>query len=382
MLYNNYTNRIKNIVAKNQLRKGNEFKGSAIGAIGAIGTDKQRLQEQKAFTGKMHFENTDLIALVAGASLEQAVLGVHPDFAYLKGTDETENHWLAYILQECFHTENGRTMMNRGDCSTRNKMLKMMTRSMAAVFAALMLMPLVTLAQTVDEVIARNVQAHGGIDKLKAVMTIKISQTIKAGGFQTEIRVENKRPDKIREEVSLQGLTEVLAYDGKVGWVVNPFSGRRDPEVMSQDDLKGVQDSADIDGPLVDYAQKGHKAELLGHDSVEGTDCYKVRLTLKNGDVRTYFLDTDSFLEIKIELQTTVRGTVQESELYFGDYEKVDGMYFPFAIEQGPKGGSAASRVNYTISKIELNVPLDDSLFTMPATSAPQPTPKLPEDVK
>jgi outer membrane lipoprotein-sorting protein len=273
-------------------------------------------------------------------------------------------------------------MSNEWKSFTREHIWSLPARSLLFFAAVLTLMPVAIRAQTVDEVIAKNIEAHGGIDKLKSVMSIKITQTIKAGGFQTEIRVENKRPDKIREEVSLQGLTEVLAYDGKVGWVVNPFGGRRDPEVMSQDDLKGVQDSADIDGPLVDYAQKGHKAELLGHDSVEGTDCYKVRLTLKNGDVRTYFLDTDSFLEIKIESQTTVRGTVQESELYFGDYEKVDGMYFPFAVEQGPKGGSAASRVNYTISKIEINLPLDDSLFAMPVTPSPQPTPKQPGDVK
>ena len=256
-------------------------------------------------------------------------------------------------------------MMNEKQCSARNWMWKLMMRSMPALVAALMLVPLTALAQTVDEVIDKNIQAHGGIDKLKAVVSIRISQTLKTGGFQAAIRSENKRPDKLREEFSVQGLTSVQACDGKVGWQVDPFTGRRDPELLSQDDMKSLQIDADIDGPLVDYAQKGHKAELLGHDSVEGTDCYKIKLTLKNGDIRTYYLDADSFLELKIETQTTIRGAVQETETYFGDYEKVGGLYFPFAIEQGQKGDS--NRVKFTVNKIEINVPLDDSIFTMPA---------------
>jgi outer membrane lipoprotein-sorting protein len=254
--------------------------------------------------------------------------------------------------------------------SARQRVWNLIVRAIPVVAAVLTLMPIAVPAQTVDEVIAKNIQAHGGIDKLKAVTSLRISQTLKTGGFQAEVRFENKRPDKLREEVSLQGLTQVLAYDGKVGWQVNPFGGRRDPELLSQDDLKNLQDDADIDGPLIDYGQKGHKAELAGHDSVEGTDCFKVKVTLKNGDVRTFFIDADSFLELKIETQTTVRGTVQESETYFGDYRKVDGLYFPFAIEQGVKG--AANRVKYTVTKVEINVPLDDSLFTMPAPPGPK----------
>jgi hypothetical protein len=271
-------------------------------------------------------------------------------------------------------------MINQSERSARNRMWKILLRSIPVAVAALMLMPLAAPAQTVDEVIAKNIQAHGGMDKLKAVNSIIISQTIKTGGFQAAIRSENKRPDKLRGEFSLQGLTSVQAYDGKVGWQINPFGGRRDPELLSQDDMKGLQVEADIDGPLVDYAQKGHKAELLGHDSVEGTDCYKIKLTLKNGDIRTYYLDADSFLELKIETQTILRGAVQESETYFGDYEKVDGIYFAFAVEQGQKGNP--NRVALTVNKIEINVPLDDSIFTMPATPGAKPSANGPSGEK
>ena len=219
-------------------------------------------------------------------------------------------------------------------------------------------------AQTLDEIIAKNIQARGGIDKIKSVRSIRSSQKLNAGSFQAKVVQKNKRPDQVREEVSIQGLTQVQAYDGKTAWQINPFGGRRDPELLSQDDAKGLVVDADIDGPLVDYKQKGHKAELLGHDSVEGTDCYKIKLTLKNGDIRISYLDADSFLELKLETQTTIRGSIQENETYYGDYETINGLYFPFAIEAGQKGDP--SRVKFTVEKVEINIPLEGAIFSMP----------------
>jgi outer membrane lipoprotein-sorting protein len=239
-----------------------------------------------------------------------------------------------------------------------------MLRKLALIVVCAALAPMAAGAQTVDEVIARNIQAHGGLEKLKSVNAEKMTAKFTAGSFRADVLQINKRPGKVRQEFIIQGLAQVTAYDGTVGWRVNPFEGRKDPDLLSHDDTKDLEVSADIDGPLVDYAQKGHKAELVGHDSVEGTDCYKIKLTLKNGDIRYYYLDTDSFLELKVETQTTVRGTIQEGETYYGDYEQVQGIYFPFAIESGQKGDT--SRVKIAVDKIELNVPLDDSLFAVP----------------
>jgi outer membrane lipoprotein-sorting protein len=248
-----------------------------------------------------------------------------------------------------------------------------MLRTFLIAVAAVAFLPIGIRAQTVDEIIAKNVQAHGGMEKMKSVQTIRMTGKFSAGSFRAGFMQENKRPDKVREEQIIQGLAGVQAYDGKVGWQVNPFGGRRDAELMSRDDLKGLEVDADIDGPLVDYKEKGHKAELVGHDSVEGTDCYKIKLSLKNGDVRYYFLDADSFLELKIETESNIRGTVQYSETYFGDYEEVKGLYYPFSFEGGQKGNP--DRVKYEVDKVEINVPLDDSLFSMPTA---KPAAKAP----
>ena len=232
-------------------------------------------------------------------------------------------------------------------------------------FAAIALLPGSVPAQSVDDVIASNIKARGGLEKIKAVRSVRTTSKLTQGSFRAAYVQENKRPDRVREEAIIQGLAQVQAYDGKAGWQISPFGGRKDPELMSQDDTKTLVVDADIDGPLVDYKQKGHKAELVGHDSVEGTDCYKVKLALKNGDVRYYFLDSDSFLELKIENQSNIRGTVQYTETYFGDYQQVNGIYYPFAVETGDKGSD--SRTKFTVDKVELDIPLDDARFSMPA---------------
>ncbi|HEY6293459.1 MAG TPA: outer membrane lipoprotein-sorting protein [Terriglobia bacterium] len=239
-----------------------------------------------------------------------------------------------------------------------------MSKNLFAAFVALTLFATAAAAQTVDEIIAKHIQARGGMEKLESVTSLRQAGIFSAGSFRAQVVQENKRPDKVREEFIIQGMAQVQAYDGKTGWQVSPFEGRRDPELLSQDDMKGLVVDADMDDPLVDYKQKGHKAELVGHDSVEGTDCYKIKLTLKNGDVRTYYLDTDSFMELKLEQQTTIRGALQESETYYGDYEEVNGLYYPFAREMGQRGDSNRSKV--TVEKVEQNVPLDDALFSVP----------------
>ena len=243
-----------------------------------------------------------------------------------------------------------------------------MKRCFWIVLTAVLLLPLAGNAQTVDEIIAKNVQARGGLDKLHAIKSVRMTAQLSQGPFRASFVLLGKREDKVREETIIQGLAQVQAYDGHTGWQINPFMGRKDPELMSQDDTKPLILDADFEGPLVDYKEKGHKAELIGRDPVEGTDCYKIKLSLKDGDIRYYYLDANSFLEIKVETQTTVRGAVHYSDTMLGDYEQVDGVYFPFSIETGETGSDQLTRV--TIDRIEPNVPLDDSQFSFPASKS------------
>ncbi|HTT19618.1 MAG TPA: hypothetical protein VMG82_11755 [Candidatus Sulfotelmatobacter sp.] len=230
-------------------------------------------------------------------------------------------------------------------------------------------------AQSVDEIIAKYVQARGGADKIKSVQSIKTTATMTMGpGMELPGTVIQKRPKLARLEFSAQGLTAVQAYDGQNAWQIMPFMGKKDPELMAADEARETEEMADVDGPLVDYKSKGHQLELLGKEKVEGTDAYKLKLTLKNGDVQTIYLDADSFLEIKEVTKRTVRGTDQEIEAAIGDYKEVNGMMFPFAIENAVKGSDQKQKI--TISKIELNIPVDDSIFRMPAAAPKVEAPK------
>ncbi len=234
-------------------------------------------------------------------------------------------------------------------------------------------------AQTADEIIAKNIQARGGADKLKSVKSIKSTATMAMGpGMEAPGVLIQKRENLARLEFTIQGLTAVQAYDGKNAWQVMPFMGKKDPELMSADEAKEVEEMADMDGPLMDYKSKGHQVELLGKEKVEGTDAYKLKVSLKNGDVQTVYIDADSFLEIKEETKRTVRGSEQVFESSIGDYKEVNGIIFPFAEESGVKGSQQKEKL--TVTKIELNVPVDDSIFKMPAPApAPPAKPDTPK---
>jgi outer membrane lipoprotein-sorting protein len=230
-------------------------------------------------------------------------------------------------------------------------------------------------AQTVDEIIAKNIQARGGMDKLKAVQSIRYTGKLAVGpGLEAPITLVLKRPTNMRMELTVQGLTAIQAYDGKTGWQIVPFEGKKDPELMSEENLKDAVDQSDIDGPLVDYAQKGHKVELIAKEPVEGTDAYKLKVTLKTGGILFLYIDADSFLEIKTERKRTVRGTEREVESVLGDYKEVKGLMIPHSIEAGAKDSPQKQKI--TIEAVEINPSVEDARFKMPEVSKPEPKPE------
>ncbi|MGH8102216.1 MAG: hypothetical protein ACREIW_13025 [Chthoniobacterales bacterium] len=221
---------------------------------------------------------------------------------------------------------------------------------------------------TVDELVAKNVEAKGGADALRAIQSVRFNGKLLVNfGVQIELGfVEiKKRPSEVRSEVSIQGMTQVQAFDGKEGWQISPFRGRRDPEKMSADDLKELSEEAEIGGPLIDWKAKGSKVEYLGTEDVDGTAAHKLKVTRKNGDVSFVYLDPDAFLEIRILTQRIQHGAQIEEEKDLGDYEKVNGVYFPFSIDTGAKGDPDKTKI--TIDKAEANLPVDDAMFRFPA---------------
>lgn len=222
-------------------------------------------------------------------------------------------------------------------------------------------------SQTADELVNKNIDAKGGLDKMKAIKTWRMTGKVVGGGITATASQENMRPNLVRETFSLQGMTAVQAYDGSTGWQIRPFGGRKDPEFMGEDDMRDLLMDSDFDGPLVDYKEKGNTVEYLGHDVVDGDDALRLRVTLKNGDIIYYYLDPDTYLEIRKETQEFVRGSVRESASNLGSYKAIAGVMFPFSIASGRKSDPTLWQT-MTIEKIEANVPLEVSDFAVPAS--------------
>jgi outer membrane lipoprotein-sorting protein len=244
-------------------------------------------------------------------------------------------------------------------------------------------------AQTADEIVEKFIKTVGGMEKIQAVKSLRrVGKFSGGGGFEAALVEENRRPNLVRQEFVIQGMTGVTAYDGKTGWKIEPWGGKKDAEALSEEEMKGIVEDSDLDGPLVNYRAKGVKVEYVGTDEVEGTEAYKLKVTLANGDVRFYYMDTDYFVPIKIDTKRMVRGAEREYETILGDYKEVGGWYLPFSVESGVKGSPNRQKITY--EKIEANVALDDSRFARPA-ARPEPTvapdasstaPKKPEEAK
>lgn len=221
-------------------------------------------------------------------------------------------------------------------------------------------------AQDLDEVLNNYYEAIGGIEAWKALETMQMTGTIVMGGMGVEapFTVTVKRPNKARIEFTFQGMTGVQAFDGETAWMLMPFMGRTEPEVMPDDMAKDVKERADIDGTLVGWQESGHQVELLGKEETAGTEAYKLKVTKKNGDVEYQFLDAEYFITIKVEGTVQVQGRTVEFETILSDYKDVGGLMFPHAIEARQKG--APSGQAFTFELVELNVDADDSIFVMP----------------
>jgi len=223
------------------------------------------------------------------------------------------------------------------------------------------------VSQTADELVNKNIEAKGGMDKIKAARTWRMTGKVVTGGLTATTGQENMRPNLVRETFSLQGMTAVQAYDGSAAWQVRPFSGRKDPELMGEDDARDLLIDSDFDGPLVDYKEKGNSVEYLGHDIVDGDDALRLKVTLKNGDILYYYLDPDTYLEIRKETQEFIRGSVRENVSDLGSYKAVGGVMYPFSIASGPKN-DPSSWQTVSVDKIEVNVPMEQSDFAVPAS--------------
>jgi outer membrane lipoprotein-sorting protein len=221
-----------------------------------------------------------------------------------------------------------------------------------------------------DQIVEKNVAARGGLDawrKIETMVWMGHVDSANAPEQNLPFVLAMKRPNKTRFEITVLNKSAVRVFDGKEGWKLNPsVMGSGELRPYTPDELKSAHDEQVIDGMLIDHQAKGVDVALNGVEKVDGRDAYRLGVKLPSGVVRHVWVDAQSFLDVKYDHQARgVHGPVTV-EVKYSDYRSVDGLQIPFTIESG--AAASGKRDKLTLDKVSLNPPLDDAMFTRPAS--------------
>jgi len=238
--------------------------------------------------------------------------------------------------------------------------------SRLAFALSLLAIPAVAHAQTVDEIVAKNLQAKGGAEKWQALNSVKMTGKITVQGQALPLLVHAKRPNLQRQEISIPDGKIVQAFDGTTAWIVNPMMGDPTPQAMPANAAELMKNSANFDGALINYKSKGNTIDFVGKEKLAEKDVYHLKVTMKGGQVQHYFLDAETGLEIKTsaEVEMGMGPGKQTLETEMSNYKPIDGIMVPHTVKQFVNGKPT---VEMTVTAVEFNAPVDDALFRMPS---------------
>lgn len=240
-------------------------------------------------------------------------------------------------------------------------------------YAGLIVLPVVFLFTAVaqesglslDDIVKKSIDARGGLEKIKAIESVKMSGKLVIGGGQMEapMTLQLKRPANMRMDMEFQGQSVIQAYDGETAWMINPFTGGAVAQKMGDDEAESMKEGSELEGPLVDYKTKGHKVSLAGKEDLAGKAAYKLKIDKQNGKTETIYLDATSFLPVKTVALRKMMGNEMEMETFISDYKPVNGVQMPYLLDSKSGGNSV---MTITLEKVEVNVPVEAAQFKMP----------------
>ena len=232
--------------------------------------------------------------------------------------------------------------------------MKLIRTSAIAIVA--MLVSVFTFAQTAEEIVTKHIEAVGGAAAWKKVNSIYYEGKITVQGAEVNVTITALNGKGVRQNISVMGLTGYQIITPTAGWNFMPFQGQTSPEPMTADELKQSADDLDVQGKLIDYKSKGNTVEYLGKDDVEGTECFKLKITSKAGNVETVFIDPKSYYIVRSVAKRTANGQESDVPTDLSNYKKLpEGIVVPFSITL-PFG-------ELVISKAEVNKQIDESTF-------------------
>lgn len=227
-----------------------------------------------------------------------------------------------------------------------------------ALFALASLISFTVSAQTADEVVAKHIEALGGKEKLATLKSLRMETNLSVQGMEIPVIVTRVHNVGQRVDISAMGMDGYIINTPTAGWSYMPFMGQSAAEAMPEDQVKEAADELDLQGVLFNYQEKGNKVELLGKEDVDGTECFKLKLTTKSGKERTFFLDPKTYYILRTVAKAVVMGQEQEVTVNYGDYKKTEeGFVFAHSI------GGAFGQGDMTVTKLEINKPVDEKVF-------------------
>lgn len=227
-----------------------------------------------------------------------------------------------------------------------------------------------TIAQTADDIINKHFDATGGKEKWAKVTAIKFEGNYVMGpGMEAPVtEVMTTAPVKgYYSDFSWQGMTSKQGLLNGSGWNYNPFGGKREADPMSANEIRSVLLSADPQGLLFNYKEKGYTVDYLGMDDMDGSDVFKLRLTTKEGDMVYYYIDAETYYILKIAKRVKLADKEEKSQTSFSDFKTTAyGVVVPFAYQSlDENGGEQGGPVK--IENVEVNFAVTTTLFEMPA---------------
>jgi hypothetical protein len=221
-------------------------------------------------------------------------------------------------------------------------------------------------ALTVDDIIAKNLEAKGGAARWQAVKSVKMTGKMTAQGNEMPLTVYAMRPNFNRQEITMPAGRAVQAFDGTTAWIINPMLGIDTPQPVPGPAAELARNSADFDGALLNYKAKGSVIELVGTEKLDGKDVYHLKVTMKEGPVQHYLLDATTGIELRTTADVDLgNGQKQTLTTDMTNYKQVEGIMLPHTVTQSVGGRPV---VQWTIDTVEFNSVADDSIFRMPKT--------------
>lgn len=235
----------------------------------------------------------------------------------------------------------------------------MRTQKLLLTILVVGLLSFTSYSESTDEIISKHAAAIGGLDNWAKIKTLKMDMAMKMQGMEVVIAVSQVNCTAMRTDITVMGMSGYTINTKTNGWNYMPFNGQTKPEPMTDDMVKAAQDQLCVLDKLLWYKDAGDKIEDLGKDDVDGTECFKLKLTDSNGKETTYYLDTETYLITKQTVKATISGQVMENSVTMGNYQKLD-EGIVIAMSTQTQGGEIE------VKKVEINPVIDENIFKLP----------------